>query len=760
MSPRILIGSILLACVASSFAAAEKPAVASAATPAGDKLPDALAYSLEQFGAIANPGDAEKAFQKASADIIAAGGGVLVIPPQTAKTWVPKNNSQDQWRKPEPPATAKAWGSGPGVTVVDARGVTPKILPPQVNGLTIERTLNLPQGESLPHWGYYPEVSIKNTILHGSTSYHDWLQEDVAAGTDQKFYVATIRGIFPGEFLNGLQYSGGAPRLYIKTIGYDKTKHAWYFTADTEIPIKKGAILSNKNHVNALSMETFSHNENQTFDVRMWRHNYSQGDNYLFDARFKYMGDTHSTAGDENGVIYAAFVEQELGIFKGKVESWNPDTNELKYKGGAKGDTLGSGRPFINMNPAKWITKGSAILVNAGSWTDTSPGSETLTWKGKTYPTTVEKNNLGINSLKMGGLIRLSADAPVTDEAVGRYFAVDDAEELVPKANLHRWYLIDSVTTNPDGTKDIKVIRHWWGAKAAAGLKLYKPESYSWDGHEHPLKYIIAPGANAYDVSDGVDNPLRTVKLVPTSFTHTPADFAPDDAVEQAVGPDPFKPISFRSWLWDNIPGAFPASVFDIANNGAVMRDSMFWIHGGSGDIQKEKETHYDRNPGWDKIFTFEAASNIGIRFGADTGTAALLFAQPNDHVQPIKWYYGGAEGIAPKVASLTVSTDAGQFNFSGGSGVRVDGPVMAKGLSGDEKPAHNLRGKNVSVKAGQTSVEVAFPESEADEDFAVFVEQSWISNRAIVKKAAGGFTVQFEKPAPEGAKLDWMLVR
>ncbi len=92
-------------------------------------------------------------------------------------------------------------------------------------------------------------------------------------------------------------------------------------------------------------METFSHNENQTFDVRMWRHNYSQGDNYLFDARFKYMSDVHSTAGDENGVIYAAFVEQELGIFKGKVESWNPESGELKYKGGPKGDTLGSGRP-------------------------------------------------------------------------------------------------------------------------------------------------------------------------------------------------------------------------------------------------------------------------------------------------------------------------------------------------------------------------------------------------------------------------------
>src|SRR4029079_5042156 len=131
---------------------------------------------------------------------------------------------------------------------------------------------------------------------------------------------------------------------------------SWYFVADTEINLNKGALLSNKNHTNVLSMETYSHNENQACAVRMWRHNYRQGANYLFDARFKYMSDVHSTAGDENGVIYAAFVEPELNVFKGKVEWWSPETGELKFQAGANSDTLGSGRPVINMNPKKWIT--------------------------------------------------------------------------------------------------------------------------------------------------------------------------------------------------------------------------------------------------------------------------------------------------------------------------------------------------------------------------------------------------------------------
>ena len=288
-------------------------------------------------------------------------------------------------------------------------------------------------------------------------------------------------------------------------------------------------------------------------------------------------------------------------------------------------------------------------------------------WQGKTYPTTIEKNNLGIPSLRMGGLIRFSADAPVTEEAVGRYFAVDDKDELVPKANLHRWFLIDSVTKNADGTKDIRVIRHWWGAKPMNGITLYNPESYSWDGHEKQLGYIIAPGANAFDVSEGVKNPNRIVKLVPTSFTGTPADFAAGDAVEQAIGPDPFKPVSFRSWLWDAIPAAFPSPVMDIVNHG-VMRDSMLWVHGGSSSLEKETATRHDRNPAWDRILALDSVSKTAIRFGADTADAALLFTQPNKREQPIKWYYGTDPEAPPKVASLTVAHDTGDLNFTGGA--------------------------------------------------------------------------------------------
>ncbi len=112
------------------------------------------------------------------------------------------------------------------------------------------------------------------------------------------------------------------------------------------------------------------------------------------------------------------------------------------------------------------------------------------------------------------------------------------------------------------------------------------------------------------------------------------------------------------------------------------------------------------------------------------------------------------------QTASLTVNRTTGAFEFAGG-GIQTGGAVSGvTGLSGDSQPARNLRGKNVAVTAQSTTVRVTFPTPEADANYAVFVEQSWLSNRAISDKSAEGFTVTFEKPAPEKATVDWMLVR
>lgn len=717
-------------------------------------------YSLDQFGKIDSAKNAQAALEAAEQHILSAGGGILVIPVNTDWSWKPKSTAQREFRNPPPPASTTGWREGTGITMVDARGSKPTLYPSPITGLSIKRVLDLPAGDSLPHWNYNPAVSIENIIARGSTSYHDWVQIDAPAGTDTKIYVATIRGLFPGMFITANGWSV-VERLAVKSLGYDKEKKLWYVLCDTNKEIKKGTILSNKNHVNILKLDTHSHNENQTFDLCLWRHNYSQGDNYLIDARFKYMGDIHSTAGDENGVIIGAFVEGMVNGFHAEVKAWDPATGELQFTKAAADKTLGSGRPIINVNPTKSITAGTVLIVKPGEWTEDSSKSATNPiFQGKTYPTTIGPNALGHNSLHVGGLIRLSKDAPVTADCIGRYFAVNQEDEFPQNSKTRRWYLIDSVMMHPDGTKDIRIIRHWWGAKAAGSPTLYNPDSYSFDGHEKPLKYIIAPGANAYDVSDALPGvgTMATLRLAPTPFTGTAVDFAPGDAIEQAIGPDPFHPQTLRTWTWDHVPGIFPAAYFDVRNHGEVQRHSVMTIRGGSGNLATDIEKRWTHTPVYDRLFDLNATSNNAIIFNGDVSEAAISFRQPNGRAQPIKWLYG--DELVKKAASLTVSPTDGTIRLEGGAVAATGGLAEVAGLSGSPTKANNLRGINVPVKQGSKEIAVTFQTPEADANYAVFVESSFLSQRAIAARTPEGFTVVFETAPAADARIDWMLVR
>jgi hypothetical protein len=736
--------------------AQDTPKVVPTAAASPSALP-AGAYSLDQFGPVKSDAEAKATFKKAEDAILAAGGGVLIIPATTAPNFTATQTVQHQLRTPPAPALTKSWKIGPGITVIDLRKMG-SITTPMARGFTINRTLQLPVGQSLPHWDIDPMIYIKNTILRGSTSYRDWLQEDIPGGKDQKFYVATIRGVFPGEFLNSGDY-GNVERLCVKSIGYDNQKQMWYFVADCENAMHKGAMIHNKNHTNILRMDTYSHNENQTFDLMLWRHNYSQGDNYLIDARFKYMGDIHSTSGDENGALFAGFIEQHSDPFQSKVESFNPTNGRLVYDGNAKkNDTLGSGRPIINLNPKKAVTAGKVRIVRPADWWNPEADPALCgVYEGKTYPTVIAPDRTSQKVLSMGGLMRFSKDAPVDQKYAGWYFAITDESEKIPKSDQLRWYLIDSITQNPDGTKDLKIIRHWWGAKVARSVTLYKDSNYTTDTNDKPLSYIIAPGVNAYDVADGVkDSPTfdRSIKLAPTPTAGTPNDFEKGDPIVQAVGPDPFRPISFKSWLFENVPGAFPGAVMDIRNLSPIQKYAVMKVGSGAGaTFADNAKRQYDQKSAFDIFFDFEATAQTGFLFRADV-KKGFHFMQPSQEAA-ISWNYANF-----KEASLSVARDTGVMKLQA-TGLQVAAPVtQVTGLSGDGTASANLRGKNVPVTTGQTTITVKFPKPEANADYAVFIETTWLTGRAITQQTPEGFTVEFDKAPAKDAKLHWLLVR
>jgi hypothetical protein len=750
--PQTILATLLLNLAANAADTDAKPSVASENRSG--------VFYLNEFGKIATPKDAQAALDAASETIQKLGGGILIIPPDTAPGWLPRNRGQHEIRIPEAPSPAKTWREGPSVTIVDPRGKYPTLHTAPITGLTLRRVLDLAPGESLPHWNYNPMLNFENIIARGSNSYHDWLQEDVEPGENVRFYVPTIRGLYPGMFINANGWSV-VERLYVKSLGYDSEKKAWYLTADTTKPFKKGILLSNKNHVNIMKMETSSHNENQTFDLHILRKNYSQGDNYLIDARFRYMGDVHSTAGDENGVIYAAFIQSELQAFKAKVDRWDPATGELLFKAGSQVNTLGTGRPILNMNPEKWITTGSvkivkAALSKADSATDQTPAS----LEGKSYPNVFGPNHLGINSARVGGLIRFSKDAPIDQNCVGRYFAIDQDDESPKGTKARRWYLIHSVKLNPDGTKDIEIIRHWWGAKPAGSPLLYNPDNYSWDNHERPLKYAIVPGVNVYEVSKALPGPdsKPVLMLSPAPFAGSSVDFASGDAIEQAIGPDPFHPQPFRSWTWDEVPSAFPASYFDVRNLGQVQRFSVMTIGGGTGNVAEDVAARWSHAPVYDRWIDFKGTARNGLVFGADVEGAALLFQQPHQRPQPIVWNFEKDDQI--QKVSLSVSPESGILSVEGPGVAIPSGVTRMGGISGTETAARNLRGIDVEIPAGAKEHEIVFKNAEVDGKYGVFVEPSWLTVHVVKNRTPTSFRIHFSEPAPKNATLSWLLAR
>ena len=750
--------TITIVAVALVSAATIRFAFGEEGSPPSTKPP--AVRSLQEFGPLTTSAEVKAAFQKAKQEMLKE-GGVLLVPASASKLYSEENTSQPSNRRPAPPAETKRWTPrAPGIAVVVVNSSGAVIQAPSVDGLKVERTLRMPLDDSLPHWSTNAAVNIDNSLIHGSNSYLDWLAEDVAAGKDARFYVRTIRGLRVGMFLNlhgGPGYGGGVTRGCIKSLGYDPAKKLHYFIADTELNHRADAIVHNKNNEGVMWMKQKANCDEQTYDIMLNRWQYALGDTYMFFARYRYMSNIHSAAGDENGNIYGAYTESLANSFRGVVESTDWDANTVTFAPGAQNvDTLGTSRTLVNLNPKKHITQGKVLVVPAESYWDTIDTGK-YPFEGKTYPTTV-----GGGGLRMGGLIRGDRDCPWDESVIGRYFGITEQTELIPRAGRIRWYEVAGLTVNPDGTKDITIQRFWWGAKTMGSPTLYRLENCTWDGHVRPLSYVIAPGTYVSDVTralpgKGVPN-LRTLGVAPYRDMRTSFDFEKGDAIEQAVGPDPFKPIPFRMWMWDNVPSAFPAPVFDLSNGGCDPRYAAMWVRGGSASLEGLANSPRQL-PSWENVVVMSSAAGVGINCQADFANAAILFQQPNRE-QPIKWYYGERErGKPAPEATLTVSRENGDLSFKGGD-ARFSGSLVAKGLSSDEKPARNLRGKNVAVKAGDTTVAVAFAVEEADGDYAVFVEQNWISNRAIVKKEAKGFTVQFEKPAPDGGTLDWMIVR
>jgi hypothetical protein len=490
---------------------------------------------------------------------------------------------------------------------------------------------------------------------------------------------------------------------------------------------------------------TKSHNENQTFDVCLWRHSYSQGDAALVDARLRSMGDMRpaADAAPRSGAIYVAEVESLTDVFRGQVERYDAASGRLVFTAAANAHTLGSGRPIINLNPAKLVTSDKTFVMQ--------PAGAVLGW---------------------GGTVR-STDPAWHAGVVGRFFAIDEPGEHVPGTDkVRRWWLISDYREE-GGVKRLSLTRHWWGAKHACGLtQLYDPENFTVDpARPRFLRSIIAPGGYAYDVADGVESAVvnpngsaRMIRLAPGPCQGGDHDFSPGDPIEQAIGPDPFRPQPFRSWLFEKVPGAFPAPVFDVANRGDVGRDSVLWVRGDAFAAPGRQPEQARPALPWNELVSIEASCGTGIVFAGDTIDAAIRFDRPaadgdasGGRAARLVWRWS-----EPALKRTTLGVDArGRFRVAapalavaGASAVRVGGLS-----AGRRDEAANLRGVAVPVAAEATSVQVRFERPEPDGGYLVIARTTWVTNHAVRERTPDGFMVEFDRPAPPNATVDWLVV-
>jgi hypothetical protein len=676
-------------------------------------------YQLDQFGPINTAQAAQAAFDKADSIISAAGGGIIIIPRSAPAHWHAHTAPPPLRRGPAPPPPAAKWGTHPGVSVYDLR--TPDTFyTAQTSGIKVLHQILTPRGQPLPIGQDASLGTLNNQILRGTSSYSQPALSASPAGQDKTVTLPTIQGLFPGQTLVfGDKSAPGS--LTVKSLAYDPAAKTWSVTGDLSKPLAKGDLLQCITQTGVFNLQTLSNNENQTFDLMVWHHNFANSSRNLVKASFKYQGDNIPSAPDKGTVLFGATTTQLTHPFEGHVESMDGESGFLVYKPGATAtDTIGSGRPIINMNPAKQIKAKANIYSNWGS-------------------------------------IELTQDAPITKDMIGWYMAIDEPAEAVPGTNARRWWPISGFTKNKDGMISLYVLRYWWGAHAGRGIGELYTNLWSSKETSKVVNILIAPGANVYDASDAVQrpekklvNPKRLIKLVPRPMTGTPNDFAPGDPIAQAIGPDPWHPAIFRSWLFESVPGIGPTPIFDVQNIGPVARGSVMHVRGGST---------------YDAMMVFQTGGPIGIRFQKEVPAGALVMnAHPDTAKSPL---YNGIVFTFPGEDKKTATYAGIGTDLTGliklwskdRKGINLANQNIT-GVTGLNSNSGNFRALALPIPEGKTSHELTFPKPESSPDYAMIIRPNWITNYAVQTKTPQGVTIIFDKPAPKDATIDWLLVR
>lgn len=699
---------------------------------------------LSAYGDTTTRDGAERAFQAAISDLNARGGGVLVVPADSSPEFRPRSSTD-------------------GVALIDTRGGQLRVLVGERArtwsnlGGAPEASLMIQGTLREPHYRYGSQspLAVQQVNVHGGNSARCRLLEDVSPGPAARWYPNDPESIYVGQEL----YSEGAGAwIRVSALGWDEVSRRMYFEADCETPAPRGSIIGQKSNLGGFEVSARDHCRNQGHGLQVQKRQYADGDAFANATLLQYQCNITSCEGDEGGVGYAAEIVHDLQNFRATVDRWDPATRRLHFAAARRGYALAEGRPLINLNPSRWLAEGRVRIYNSN------------TYDGQVHGRTDGQSPIG----GPWGVV-VGVDTAWGPEIVGRYLAVDDPSEVldpqqipsnlvVPDTTLLRWFRIVRFSIDPDNSNQLLWIQHINGNPIAAAPKLVHATNYTnYGGGE--LAYRIAPGANVCDVrggwSEDGDPDHGFVELTPHGDMAGPHGFQPGDPIEQAIGPQPNNPTAFRARHFNHLPSLFQDSSYYAVNHGSVSVAAGLFLN-GHGTLADTAAAIPRGGVDYEAAVLIHASTDSAIRVvGESRSGNALLLEQYLGDRKWIAWGRGWNNfarlGYEPETESFVFGRQDG-----GGFGINLGGAQVRRvaGISGTSTPTGNLRGILVAVPTGATEIDVTLPMPEPDRAYAVTVTPSWPVGVGVSARGTAGFTVRFGGPAPEGATLDWVLVR
>lgn len=581
-----------------------------------------------------SPGDAETAFELASADVAAAGGGIIIIPAQTTGDFV-----LGPYAAPE--ATVVDIRTGRRHVRVPTPGTRVTALDASRGSDVVRRTHQKP---ALAPYGHDSAAVVYQRNVHGGSSLFGELLDVEGTGLAVKaspdpdhpsrWYPASIEGLFVGQSFYVMVGDKSDGNTYVvRGLGWDADVRRPYFLADAphDVPMAPLLLISNKSDLEALEVIVEDHCPNQAATQAIMRRAYSQGDTFGAAIHIEFQGDIISTQGDEAGVGCVVEISQDLRVFRATADSFTSTTDAsgageglLTYTGGANAEHLGSARPIINLNRRKWIasrTGAGLVRIHIGcTYPDVYGPDDTL---------------MGSLGITQHGVVQGIGTSWRPEDVVGRYFAVDEwGEYLSPDGvyylptkidqPLYRWFRITRMiedASRPDGERQLLFVRNIMWGTAEGAPQLVDDYNYDTFGRvqtedgkpthtstthapHRDVQYIIAPGAIVSDVSGGVreSNALvlegegSVLKLQSNGdFGRAGLPFEHGDPVEQALCSAAWNPVGFRvrhhaefpsgqtdsSFLAMNYSSAPVRAGLTIAGPGSLAEAAAIVHHGG-----------------------------------------------------------------------------------------------------------------------------------------------------------------------------------